>query len=218
MVETHIGAVPIRPVFGAADPALRRPRRRKSKGRRKMRLADQRGVVATPRQRPGKSAARGFRRQVDAIVGDAMRSRQQACQDRGPRRLAHQTGRDAAGKMRTRPRHRIEMRRLHLAALKSTQSPRCWSEVMNRILRGLVTNSLQTSFSQASQNSRPYAIPDLIFNRPRPPSLRAQAKQSSFFAEVSEAGLLRRFAPRNGVDTVIRSGRDAGLFNVSSPA
>jgi len=97
--------------------AFRRARGREGVRGREMRLADEAGAIAGARQLAGEAVLAGLRRQVDAVVGDAMRARQQPGQDRGARRLADQIGRDAGAKAGAALRHQIEMRGLDLAPL-----------------------------------------------------------------------------------------------------
>jgi len=84
-----------------------------------MRLADV--ACAVPRLCEGAGIARFACRvgQVDAIVGDAVRRRQQAGQDRRSRRLANEIRRDAGREARAFACQHVEMRRLHLAAFEA---------------------------------------------------------------------------------------------------
>ena len=119
VADPHVRAVPFGTVARRALAAFRRAGRRERVRRREVRLADQRGVVAVASERP-RVAARAHRfGQVDAVVVDAMRARQEAGQDRGARRLADEVGRDARREARARARHRVEVRRLHAPSFEA---------------------------------------------------------------------------------------------------
>src|SRR5688572_14875255 len=117
VLEAHIRAAPVRVLVAVA--ALGRAGGLEGVRGGEVRLADVAGAVAGARESGGETRAADFRIEVDAVVGDAVRVRQQAGQDRSARGLAHQVGRDARRESRAGARHGVEVRRLDLAALEA---------------------------------------------------------------------------------------------------
>ena len=118
-LKAHIGAVPVLSVVGRGFQALRRAGRLVCMEGREMRLAEKGRVVARGSQRAGKALLSDLRFQVDSVVVNAMRARQEAGQDRGAGRLADCIGRDRCGEARALPRQLVQMRRLDLSAFES---------------------------------------------------------------------------------------------------
>ena len=117
MLEAHVGSEPVRPVGRRGFQALGRAGLAEGVVGREMRLAEERGVIARRRQRPGKSLLADGGIQVDAVVVDPVGTRQLAGQDRGPRGLADHAGRDRSGETGSLPRKLVQMRRLDCASL-----------------------------------------------------------------------------------------------------
>ena len=117
MLEPHIGAIPVVTILCRGLHTFRRAGRLMGVIGREMRLAEIGGVIACRCQRSGEPLVPGLRRQVDAVVVNAVRARQLAGQDRGARRLADDTGCDRVGETCSLGSQLVEMRCLDFATL-----------------------------------------------------------------------------------------------------
>ena len=111
VLEPHVRSAPVRAVFGEAPHAFRRPRWGECRLCREVRFAEVHGIVTTLRKCAGEAFLAHLWVEVDTIVPNAVREREQPCQYRCARRLAHKVGRDAGGKMHAGRSHVIEMGR-----------------------------------------------------------------------------------------------------------
>ena len=117
VLETHVGPVPVPRLRRGA--AFRRAGRREVVRRLEVRLADVAGAVARFRERAREAGLAGRIRQIDAVIRDAVRRRQQAGEDRRARWLAHHVRRDAGGEARAFARQHVEVRRPDPAAFEA---------------------------------------------------------------------------------------------------
>ena len=83
VTKTHVGAIPVRAIVGAAFPALRRTRGRKCVRCLEMSLANQCGLVAGVGQGASKTPLTHVVGKFDAVVRDTVGTRQEPGQDRG---------------------------------------------------------------------------------------------------------------------------------------
>src|SRR5688500_13794914 len=80
MFEPHVGPGPVRVLIAVA--ALRRAGGLESMGGREVCLADVAGAVGRARERAGETGFADLRIEIDAVVRDAVRVRQQTGEDR----------------------------------------------------------------------------------------------------------------------------------------
>ena len=118
MVKPHVRAVPVVAVLRAAFAALGGAGWAEGVRGCEVRLANQAGHIAVPRQGSGKTVLTGVVRQINSVVRDAMGTRQQAREHGRARGLADQIGRDAGRKTRAILRHLIQVGCLDFATLK----------------------------------------------------------------------------------------------------
>ena len=119
VLKSHVRSAPVGPVARLALVALGRAGRRERRLGREVRLAEKRGLVAGARQRAREPALADRGIEIDAVVPDAVRERQQPGQYRGARRLAHEVGRDVRGEARALAGEPIEMRRADAGILEA---------------------------------------------------------------------------------------------------
>src|SRR4051812_38447016 len=93
VLESHIRPEPIGTVASLALFALGRTGRLECRLGREMRLADESGLIAAARQRPGEALRADCRIEIDSVVPHAMRQRQHAGKNRCARRLTHEVRR-----------------------------------------------------------------------------------------------------------------------------
>jgi hypothetical protein len=77
VLKSHVRAEPVRAVARLALVAFRRAGRRKRRLGRKVRLAEESGLVAGARERAGEPALAHRRIEIDAVVPHAVRERQE---------------------------------------------------------------------------------------------------------------------------------------------
>jgi hypothetical protein len=118
MLERHVGAEPVRTVEVGAGAVLRLAGGLEGVEGREMRLADEAGAVAAAAELAGEAGGADRVVEVDAVVPDTVRARQEPGEDAGAGRLADDVGRDAGRKARPVLGEPVEMRRLDPPSLE----------------------------------------------------------------------------------------------------